>query len=153
MRNISIIIILCLLVIACNTAEKPKKPVNLISKVKMEQVLYDLYLINAAKGVNRKLLEANGLVPEAYILTKHQIDSAQFAKSNTYYAFNTEYYKSIIQKVKARLEKEKVAFVDRQTVEDKAEKKKRDSLYVIKTRKKDSIKKANREKRPDTLAI
>lgn len=55
--------------------------------------------------------------------------------------------------MKARLEKEKVAFVDRQTVEDKAAKKKRDSLDVIKTRKKDSIKKANREKRPDTLAI
>lgn len=142
MRTISLLFILCLLVTACNEAEKPKKPENLIPRDKMEQVLYDLYVINAAKGVNKKLLETNGFQPETYLLTKHKIDSTQFANSNAYYAFDTDSYKSIIESVKSRLEKEKKIFEDLENAENLAVKRKRDSLSEIKKRKKDSIKKA-----------
>ena len=86
LKKISVIL-LFLSCLACS--DKPKKPDNLISETKMEAVLYDLYMINSAKGVNRKLLEKNGFVPETYILTKHNVDSLQFAESNNYYAFET----------------------------------------------------------------
>ena len=74
------------LVMACSRKNEPKKPDNLISEAKMEQILYDLYIINAAKGVNRKMLETKGFFPESYVLKKHEIDSVEFAESNAYYA-------------------------------------------------------------------
>lgn len=112
--------------LACN--DKPQKPDNLISEKKMEALLYDLYVINSAKGVNRKLLEKKGVVPETYILTKHNVDSLQFAESNNYYAFDTETYSEIVENVKARLEKEKRAYEAMHAAEGLAAKKRRDSI-------------------------
>lgn len=139
MKRIGVLIVLSLLVLACNNADKPIKPDNLISKNKMEHILYDLYIINAAKGVNRKLLEAEGFIPETYVLTKHKIDSIQFADSNAYYAFDSETYNGIIKNVKTKLEKEKKIYEKLEEAEGRAAKKKRDSLDKIKKRKKDSI--------------
>lgn len=138
--RIVIIFIVTLLVLACNNKNKPKAPNNLISKAKMEQILYDLYIINAAKGVNRKLLEKNGFEPETYVLTKYNIDSTQFADSNAYYAFDTEEYKSIIEKVKAKLEKDKKTFEKLEKKEGMAAKRRRDSIKNSDSKKKDSIK-------------
>ena len=142
-KNVSVIVVLCLLVIACRGNDKPKKPENLISKDKMAEVLYDLYIINAAKAVNKKLLEANGFMPETYVLTKHNIDSLQFADSNMYYAFDTDDYEAIVDKVKVRLEEEKVEIEALQKTEEVAKKRKRDSINKIKNKSKDSIKKLN----------
>ena len=105
--NLKLILCFGLLAMACNSSDKHKKPENLIPKDKMTNVLYDLYIINAAKGVNRKLLEDNGVIPEDYVLTKHNIDSTQFAESNVYYAFNADDYNDIVETVKDRIEKEK----------------------------------------------
>ncbi len=144
-KNVSVIVVLCLLVIACNGNGKPKKPDNLISKDKMYEVLYDLYVINAAKCVNRKLLEASGFMPETYVLTKHNIDSLQFVDSNMYYAFDPDVYEAIVAKVKVRLEKEKVEFEAVQKTEVKAAKRVRDSQNRIKVRIKDSTIKFNKK--------
>jgi hypothetical protein len=141
-KNIVVIIVLIGLVVACDGSDRIKKPDNLISKEKMSNILYDLYIINAAKGVNRKLLEKNGFVPETYLLTKYDIDSIQFASSNSYYAFNTEVYQDIVEKVKARLEKEKKAYEEIRKKEKDSVKAKRDSLMESGKKKKDSIKKA-----------
>ncbi|WP_296380704.1 DUF4296 domain-containing protein [Winogradskyella sp.] len=138
-KKISVVIVLCLLVLACNETDKPKKPENLISKDKMSEVLYDLYIVNAAKGVNRKLLETNGFIPETYVLTKYNIDSTQFADSNTYYAFDIDIYKAIVDKVKIRLEKEKEEYEELQKIEGQAAKRKRDSIKKAKTISKDSL--------------
>lgn len=91
----------------CNTVDRPKKPKNLIAKDKMSDIMYDLYILNAAKGVNRKLLELNGIMPSGYIYKKYAIDSLQFAESNTYYAYDTEVYTSIIEKMSDHLKKNK----------------------------------------------
>lgn len=141
-KNIGIIVILFVLVVACDD-DKPKKPENLITKDKMERILYDLYVINSAKGVNRKLLESNGVVPEAYILSKHQIDSAQFANSNNYYALDIDTYKGMLENVKSHLEKDKNQFEELQKKENEKVKRKRDSVNVKKNKKKDSIKRLN----------
>lgn len=125
--------------LACHSFKKPKKPDNLIPKDQMEDLLYDLFVINAAKGVNKKILETNGFVPDSYVLNKHQVDSVRFADSNTYYAFSPEGYKEIIENVKARLEKEKETYDTILKEEDKKEKSKRDSITVSNRKKKDSI--------------
>lgn len=138
LKNIHIILVLCLCVAACSGNYKPKKPDNLISKDKMSEVLYDLYVINAAKSINRKLLEANGFIPETYVLTKYNIDSLQFVESNRYYAFDTETYQDILEQVKSRLENEKVKYEAVENAEDKVTKIRRDSINIIKTKKRDS---------------
>jgi len=153
-KNVSVLMVICLLVIACNGYDKPKKPDNLISKDKMSEVLYDLYIINAAKGVNKKILETSGFIPETYVLTKYNLDSIQFAESNEYYSFDTDTYKAIIDEVKARLEKEKEEFEVVKKKEDEAKKLKQDSINKIRLRKKDSINKLNKDtivKSKDTI--
>ncbi|WP_299520951.1 DUF4296 domain-containing protein [Winogradskyella sp.] len=125
---------------ACEDKNKPKKPQNLIPKDQMEKIIYDLYIITSAKGVNKKVLEENNIIPETYILTKHNIDSLQFAESNDYYAFDSEGYKIIIDNVKKRLQEEKEYFEELQKKEAKATKRRRDSISKVNSKiKKDSI--------------
>ena len=94
----------------CNSINRPKKPKDLISTEKMSAIMYDLYILNAAKGVNKKVLELNGIMPLEYVYKKHGVDSLQFAESNTYYAYDTKIYSEIVHKVKADLEKDKVLY-------------------------------------------
>lgn len=147
LKHISSIIILGFLVLACSNSTRPKKPDNLISKAQMTELLYDLYVINGAKGVNRKTLETNGFNPDTYILTKYNIDSTQFADSNIYYAYDTETYKSIVDKVKARLEKEKAFFEAIKKKEEDSIKKRKDSINKPYKMRKDSIKKLKKSRK------
>ena len=142
MKQLFCILALFVLVFSCEKKDRPPKPDNLISKDKMESILYDMYIINAAKGVNRKLLEDKGIVPESYILNKHQIDSTQFAQSNAYYAFDPDLYKTMVEKVKARLEIDKKTFEDLEKKAGKEAKRRRDSISRINEKRRDSIKKA-----------
>ena len=101
----------------------------------MVDVLYDHMLLNAAKGINKKILEKHIANPTQYIFDKYNIDSTQFTQSNTYYAHNSEVYASIYNRLKERLE------LDKKTMEDLVaeEKKKRDSVRKTKTIKPDSF--------------
>ena len=141
LRKIVLIVVLCCFAIACDRSDQIKKPDNLISKNKMSNILYDLYIVNAAKGVNRKLLEAKGVVPETYILTKYNIDSLQFSESNRYYAHKPDVYRSIVDDAKERLEKQKEEYEEIQKEKEMLAKRKRDSI-TEQTKRKDSIKKA-----------
>lgn len=142
LKHISVILIFSILVLACDDISKrPKKPGNLISKDQMSELLYDLYVINSAKGVNKRTLETNGFNPETYILEKYNIDSTRFADSNIYYAFDTETYKAIVEKVKTRLEAEKQVFEDIKERESDSIKKRKDSLNKKANKRKKSIKK------------
>ena len=37
----------------------------------MVDIIYDMTLINVAKGVNKSILENNGIIPEQYLFNKH----------------------------------------------------------------------------------
>lgn len=93
---------------SCNNLDI-KKPSNLISENQMVEILYDVVLINSAKGVNKQLLQKNINNPETYIYKKHNIDSLQFAESNAYYTFKNEVYKSIYEKLELKLTTQKTA--------------------------------------------
>jgi len=110
MKYIKFFVILCVLVgVGCNSnrIEKPKKPKNLIKKQDMVNILYDMSILSASKGVNKKLLEENGILPEDFVYKKYGIDSTQFVLSNQYYAYNIDTYEDIYNSVKERLVKEK----------------------------------------------
>ncbi len=136
MRYFKFILIL-FLTISCNNnnIEKPKKPKNLIKKDKMVEIIYEMTIFTAAKGVNKKLIENKGILPEDYIYNKYNIDSTQFAQSNEYYAYNLDSYEDIYTKVKLKLQNKKAYYdsiIDAEAKQKKAFNKKqraeRDSL-------------------------
>lgn len=134
--------LLLLLIFSCksNNVDKPKKPDNLISKNKMIAIIYDISLMNAAKGSNKKLIENEGIDPENYIYTKHNIDSLQFVLSNEYYAYNLKTYEDIYDGVKLKLEKNRKHF---NTIIE-TEKKIKDSINREISREFDSLKKIDK---------
>ena len=113
MNKLQRIIILCL-VFSCNNTpdQNTKPPENLISKEKRVDIIYDMTLINVAKGVNKSILENNGIIPEQYLFNKHSIDSILFAKSNEYYSYDLKTYQTIYDNVKIKLEKNKKIIID-----------------------------------------
>ena len=113
MNKLQRIIILCL-VFSCNNTlnQNNKPPENLISKEKMVDIIYDMTLITVAKGVNKSILENNGIIPEQYLFNKHSIDSMLFAKSNEYYSYDLKTYQTIYDNVKIKLEKNKKIISD-----------------------------------------
>lgn len=135
MNRLLAYILLSFFVLSCNTIDKPKKPDNLISKNKMIDIITDISLVNAAKGVDKRLLEQKGINPESYIFNKYDIDSLQFALSSNYYAFDVKEYEDIYTRVHERLEKKKKEY---NKLEEK-EKKVKDSIRKAKRKVKDSI--------------
>ncbi len=85
-----------------------EKPDNLIDEDKMVEVLYDLSVLEAIKSQRSVELAQSGVDYKTYIYEKHKIDSVQFAKSNRYYASDLDNYKKIFDKVKERIEKQKI---------------------------------------------
>ena len=66
-----------LFLISCENLDV-KKPSNLISEDQMVEILYDVVIINSAKGVNKQLLQKKINDPLAYIYKKHNIDKEFF---------------------------------------------------------------------------
>ncbi len=124
---------------SCNNIEKPKKPDNLISRERMVDVITDISLMTAAKGLNKDVLEKNAINPQNYIYEKYNIDSVQFAESNNYYAYDVKEYEEIYVEVKERLEKRKAEY----KLLQEEDKKVKDSIKKIKKKERDSIKKLN----------
>lgn len=120
-----------LILSSCYDVERPKKPNNLLSQDQMVAVITDMAILSSAKGVNKKRIEENGIIPDQYIYKKNNIDSISFAESNLYYAFDIETYNSIYDRVKDTLNKKKDVL---EKIEDreKVEKNRQDSIKRIK---------------------
>jgi len=101
-------ILTVLLFLSCQEIQCPKKPENLISKQDMMQILADVYISNASRsGSNNKIIRRHGIDLDSLLKAKHQLDSLQFAESNTYYASNLKLYSEIITGVQEILEHKK----------------------------------------------
>lgn len=125
---------------SCNSAiEKPQKPQNLIPEEKMADIMYDVFLLNSAKGVNKVILETNGVLPEKYVFEKYSIDSTQFAESNNYYVYNTKTYESILNRIKEKIDLKKKEYEALDKIEEAEKKKKADSIRAIRSKEKDSL--------------
>lgn len=104
-----------LFVFACQNSAV-EKPDNLIEKDKMQDILFDISLIEAMKtqnltgGISRK--ESN-----EYIYKKYKIDSVQLTNSNKYYASDVAEYRKMFEKIKGRLEEENTKLGGKKAVE------------------------------------
>ena len=87
-------------------------PDNLIAEEKMVDILYDMSLISVSKGINKRILENNGMKPTKYILEKYKIDSLQFVESNRYYSSDLEKYLNIYEIVLNKLEENRKEIID-----------------------------------------
>jgi hypothetical protein len=128
------VILVLFLFLSCknNKVSQPEKPDNLLSEKEMVDIIYDMSIVSAAKGVNKKLLEREGIEPESYVYMLHNIDSVQFAESSNYYTYDLKVYERIFAKVKKRLQNDKVKF---------------DTLVKQEKRRNDSISKTRKETR------
>jgi len=83
------------------------KPDNLIEEDTMEDILYDLALLDAIRTNNSTLLDKKNITTSTYVYDKYDIDSLQFANSNHYYASDVHNYLKMYQRVETRLAGEK----------------------------------------------
>jgi len=105
MKKIAILLsAVCLF--ACN--DKLQEPDNLLSEDKMEDILYDVALLQSISSFAPAVLSANDIKIDTYIYDKYQTDSLTFAQSNEYYAADFDRYEAILEKVSERLKAEKV---------------------------------------------
>lgn len=136
-------LVVCL-VFSCNpSVEKPKKPENLIPEDKMVDIMYDIFILNSAKGVNKKMLELNGILPKDYVFEKYSIDSTQFAESNNYYVYDTKTYESILNKIAEKIDAKKKEYEALDKIEEADKKRKEDSIRRVRSKEKDSLMKFN----------
>ncbi|WP_456440230.1 DUF4296 domain-containing protein [Psychroserpens sp.] len=130
-KRISLFIFIFGLCFACNNIERPKKPDNLIAKNKMIDILFDVFVFNAAKATEKKTLEKNNVTPDIYIYEKHQIDSLQFVMSNEYYAYDIKDYEGIIAKVEEKIKAKKAIYQKEIDLEEERRTKRLDSIKKI----------------------
>ena len=140
-----ILLPLAVLLFACGSKEI-EKPDPLLSEKQMENILYDISLIQAIKSVNPGVLESNKVDPKGYIYKKYDIDSITFAKNHDYYATHLEQYESMQKRIVERLKQEKEKF----PVSSKTKEQNSNRLNAI--RKRDSLQRAalNKVSPPDT---
>jgi hypothetical protein len=92
---------------ACGKKSDIPKPDKLIEKEVMENILYDLALLQAIKNYQPQKLKEHSIDHKTYIYQKYKIDSLQFAQNNKYYAADMEEYRLMFQNVSDRIKKEK----------------------------------------------
>lgn len=90
----------CVLVLVFSCVEKIiEPPKDLIPQEKLEQILYDLAILNAAKNTSFTVLKTNGIETMPFLYAKYNIDSVQLATSDAYYASMPVLYDSIYSHV------------------------------------------------------
>lgn len=119
------------LFLGCDNTSRPKKPDDLISEDKMADILYEVFIINAAKGTAKGILEDNGIFPEQYVFEKYDIDSLQFAKSNAYYSYDIKTYDEIMSQVDTIIKINKDKYQAQIDLEMELKKQKKDSIKQL----------------------
>ena len=124
MRRTATLLLILLLAVACQRVKSVPKPDGLIPVETMENIIYDMAIINSARGYNNQRFSQTGVKPESHVFEKYEIDSAQYSQSTLYYSSRLDDYKQLIEKVRERVAQEhKIA----------------DSIYQEEKRVKDSI--------------
>jgi hypothetical protein len=92
-------LIILILMYACSS----NAPENLISEEKMENIIFDIMILNASSGYDLKI--DNNMISDELIFRKYDIDSAQFYESERYYSINQRVHFNIYSNVKRKIQK------------------------------------------------
>lgn len=130
-----IILFLVIPFLNCGSKNEVKKPAKFINQQQMENILYDLAILQGVKSYKPEELAKNKINPKTYIYQKYNIDSLKLVQNNQYYAADLENYKLMFDNVVKRITAEKTV-IDTLNM--------RESRAVTK-RLVDSTKKANKK--------
>ena len=108
MKKIILLLSILIFISACSNKNEIPKPAKPIDKAVMENILYDLALLQALKNYSPGKLTENSINSKTYIYQKYKIDSLQFVENNKYFASDIEAYKIMFENVSSRLQKEKI---------------------------------------------
>ena len=89
---------------AC-TENPVKRPKKLLDEATMENILFDVAVLQAANINAPDILQANKIDAKDYIYKKYKIDSATYHQNNRYYAAEVNNYKHMHKRILERLEK------------------------------------------------
>ena len=107
MKKIILLLSVLIIIGACSNKNEIPKPAKPIDKAVMENILYDLALLQALKSYSPDKLIKNSVDSKTYIFKKYKIDSVQFVENNKYFAADIENYKLMFENVSNKLQKEK----------------------------------------------
>lgn len=141
--NKYIYILFVLFVVSCQDIQSVEKPSDLIDRAKMKEILYEISVVNSARGISVQKLSQYGVNPETYIFEKFAIDSVQFAKSVSYYASDIESYRDMYLDIQKRAEGEFTYHDSLAKIEKKIQDSIRTETARALQRKKDSIRKVD----------
>ncbi len=105
MKKIIFTVLCCLLFWRCQ--KEVAKPQPLVSEAQMEDIIYDLTILEALKNNNPYFFEEKNIDPHTYVYKKYKIDSLQFVQNNRYYASNVKEYAKLYERVLLRIEQNK----------------------------------------------
>lgn len=145
LKKILLFLVVLSMLFSCKK-ELVKTPNRLIEKDKMVNIMYDLALLEAIKIQNPSSLDSFKINSNDYIFKKYKIDSLQFAQNNIYYAADYKEYKKMFEKIKSRLDKNKISvekLIKNKKKKEDLLKKKQQKLKI--KRETDSIKKVKRD--------
>lgn len=104
MKKIICLIALSVLLVSCK--EKPvEKPEKLIDKEIMEDILYDLAILQASVNYKTKII-SNSIDVNTYIYEKYEIDSITLVQNQRFYASDVKAFKKMYKNISERIKTE-----------------------------------------------
>lgn len=98
-----VLLLFIMLLVSCDNDFKAPEPDHLIEQKTMEDILFDIKLLKAAKSKNYKILMDNNVQVDAYIYDKYKLDSITLRQNMSYYATASfKKYKEIENNIKLR---------------------------------------------------
>ena len=99
------VVYLCMAIAIFACSENPvRKPKVLLNEETMENILFDVAVLQAAKANSPDVLQSNNIDSKDFIYKKYKIDSATYHQNNRYYAGDVRQHKHMHKRVLARLE-------------------------------------------------
>lgn len=97
-----IVVLFAVMLMACG--ENPvKEPKNLLDEETMENILFDVAVLQAAQANSPQVLQSNNINHKDYIYNKYKIDSITFHENNKYYAGDVRKFKHLHKRILERL--------------------------------------------------
>ncbi|WP_339837106.1 DUF4296 domain-containing protein [uncultured Flavobacterium sp.] len=101
-------IFISVLLLSCN--DRPvSKPDNLLSKETMEDIIYELAILQAAETYKPQTLSDSNIKIKQYVYKKYNLDSTTYFQNYKYYASDIKALKKIYNHVNERILNQKNA--------------------------------------------
>ncbi len=104
----TLFLVLITVFFSCDKTFKAPKPDRLLEKQQMEDVLYDIKFLAAAKSKSYNIFKNNNLNAASIIYEKYKIDSITLYQNIAYYSTNSfKTYKKMEHNIQLRFKAEK----------------------------------------------